>query len=742
VLYSFVIQDASDAVALIRDGDTLCVSGFVTQCSPEAILKALGDHFEENDGPSNLTLLFGGGPGDFGERGLSHLAKKKLIVSPSNSKSAASDEIDVSTDESEKAPSRSTVSMLRRTIGSHYGQIPKVAEMALRNEVEAWTLPLGSISRMIRAQAEHSPCHITNTGLGTFVDPDHGGGAANQAAQESSLKLVSKLSIDGEVRLCYKAIPVDVAIIRGTTADGLGNITVEHESLLCDQRNIATAAKNSGGVVIAQVKRVAANGSLSSRQVAIPGALVDCVVVVDEPDHDDLHPMSYEERYNPNLTGELISPAGEEVVKMAMDVRKIIARRACFALKPNLIVNLGIGLPEGVASVAGEEGLLQYITLSTEPGVFGGLPASGRSFGPAYNASALIEMNQMFDFYNGSGLDLSFLGAAQISRSGDVNVSRLSRDKIIGPGGFVDISQSTRNICFMSTLTTKGLEVKVEDGGLLSISNEGRIKKFVNEVYEKTFCGDEAVRRGQQVFYVTERAVFRRSNRNETLELIEIAPGVDLQRDVLDQMEFTPIVSSDLKQMDSRIFRAEKMNVAADFFGSLEERFIYHEAGHTMYVDLFGVTLDTTDDVDGLLMGLRSRLSPLVKSKGPIDMVVNYDGFDVRKGLEHYYGEKVREIEVAFYRSVRRYTGSAFRRAKLKKELSIGEWDTDELYDEFDKNSDGLVSIEELRDGMQKMFQIQLTPNLLRRFQRMAGDTSVDREMFVRGIKDVLAIAA
>jgi propionate CoA-transferase len=391
--------------------------------------------------------------------------------------------------------------MLKRTIGGHYGQVPKVAELALANKVEAWTLPMGSISRMIRAQSTHSPGHITTVGIGTYVDPDISGGAANEAAKQSPLhsQLVSKLTIAGQVNLMYKALPINVAIIRGTTADKQGNISVEHESLLCDQRIAAAAAKNSGGIVIAQVKRVAENGSIPSRNVAVPAALVDCVVVVDEKDHPELHGMSYFEHHNPYQTGELKAPQGE-MDKMPMNIRKMIARRAFMGLKPNTIVNLGIGLPEGVANIAHEEGLLEYLTLSTEPGVFGGLPASGHGFGPAYNASSLMEMNAMFDFYDGGGLDMSFLGAAQIAENGDVNVSRMSKDRLTGPGGFIDISQSTMNIFFMTPFTVKGLEVSTTKEGNLNIDTEGKLKKFVPSVYEKTFSGDEAVRRGQRVF--------------------------------------------------------------------------------------------------------------------------------------------------------------------------------------------------------------------------------------------------
>jgi len=354
----------------------VAVSGFVTQGSPEAVLQCLGERFDADGTPRDLTLIFGGGPGDYGSRGLSHLAKEKILDDGTQ------------------------VCMLKRTIGGHYGQVPKVADLALQNKIEAWTLPMGSISRMIRAQSTHSPGHITNIGLGTYCDPDDLGGAANEAAKNSLLhsQLVTKVEINGQTSLVYKALPIDVAIIRGTTADAQGNITIEHESLRCDQKIIAAASKNSGGIVIAQVKRIAAEGSLKSRDIAIPGPFVDCVVVVDEKDHDSLHGMSYYTHNSPSLTGELKIPTGQVPV-MPLDIRKMIARRAFFEVRPNQCINLGIGLPEGVASVAAEEQMLEYLTLSTEPGSFGGLPASGHNFGPAYNATSLMVRRCRFNFF-------------------------------------------------------------------------------------------------------------------------------------------------------------------------------------------------------------------------------------------------------------------------------------------------------------------------------------------------------
>lgn len=705
------VTTVTDAVALVHDGDTVCVSGFVTQGAAEAVLRALGERFKQTSSPNNLTLLFGGGPGDYGERGLSHLAQKK-----------------------------GDVSMLRRTIGSHYGQVPKVAELVINEQVEAWTLPMGSISRMIRAQSTNSPGHVTPVGLDTYVDPDQSGGAANQRALKSTLhpKLVSKLTLmDGTVNLLYKALPINVAIIRGTTADPQGNISMEHESLLCDQRITAAAAKNSGGIVIAQVKRLVESGTIPMRSVVVPAPLVDCVVVVDEKDHQSLHGMSYEEFYNPAMTGEIKTPLGKLPV-LDLDIRKVIARRAFFVLKPNLLVNLGIGLPEGVASVAAEEGMLPFVTLSTEAGVFGGIPASAKMFGPAYNPTSQIELNSQFDLYDGGLLDMCFLGAAQISKTGDVNVSRLSKNRLTGPGGFIDISQSTGNICFMTTFTTKGLDVALRDGKI-TVQEEGKTKKFVNQVFEKTFSGEEAVRRGQKVLYVTERAVFRRTAKNDTLELIEIAPGIDLQKDVLDQMEFTPIISENMKEMDPRIFSNPKMEALTEFFGSLQDRCIYNEEDHAMYLDLFGVTLDTKHDIEVFAQEFRNILRPLVASKGPINIVVNYDGFDLRDGLEEIYEKTVHELQKELYRSAKRYSGGAFRRAILGKGLHLDEWDADVLFDELDVQKHGYLTVEELRFGLASKFMIQLNPGQITKFLRHVGDTTIDRHLFASGLQDVLA---
>ena len=551
-------------------------------------------------------------------------------------------------------------------------------------------------------------------GLGTFVDPALRGGAVNDKALESPLhsELVSNVELGGVKQLCYKALPVNVAIIRATTSDPQGNLTMEDESLIGDHKITAAAARNSGGFVIAQVKRIAQSGSLPARDVAVPGALVDCVVVVPEELHKEKHPMSYFKADDPVLASKIKTPANP-LEKMPLDIRKVIARRAAFLLKPGDVVNLGIGMPEGVAAVAEEEGMLDFVTLTTEAGMFGGKPESGHQFGPAQNASAALEMNQMFDFYDGGGLNSTFLGAAQISAKGDVNVSRLSPTRLTGPGGFIDISQSTGNIAFVCPFTAKGTEIELPGDGTMKVIAEGTVKKLVPEVSEITFSGDEAVRRGQKVVYITERAVFRRTAQHAVLELIEIAPGVDLKKDILDQMEFEPVVSRHLKTMDSRIFGQAKMEMQEDLFGSALDRCIYHEQDHTMFLDLFGVTLYSEDDVYRLTDALEQVLLPYYRAKGPINMIINYDGFDLRAGLEDIYSDRIKALAEKYYASVTRFSGSAFHRAKLGQNL-LHTWDLERAFDEFDLNKDEKLSVEELRHGMRDKFGIRLTEGELR----------------------------
>ena len=307
-------------------------------------------------------------------------------------------------------------------------------------------------------------------------------------------------------------------------------------------------------------------------------------------------------------------------------------------------------------------------------------------------------------------------------------------------GGFINISQSTGNIVFMTPMTTKGLDIGTTEDGNLEIKSEGQIKKFVDEVFEVTFSGDEAVRRGQNVYYVTERAVFRRTANHKNLELIEIAPGIDLQKDVLDQLDFKPAVSPKLKIMDKRIFMPDPMKVGAEMFGSLEDRCIYHDEDHAMYLDLFGITLDNDDDVKWFFSSLRNILGPLCEKKGPIDMVVNYDGFDLHKGLEDLYVTYTEQLQADFYKSAKRYSGKAFHRAKLGSQIKVIDWDPEQLFKEFDVNGDGSIQRDELQAGMASKFLINLTPKQLDTIFKNHLD-GVDKKVFTNAVKELLGVS-
>src|SRR5919199_1169068 len=524
------IVSPDEAVAIIRDHDTLCVSGFVGIGTPDELLIALERRFVDTAHPAGLTLVFAAAPGDAKDRGLNRLAHDGL---------------------------------LKRVVGGHWALVPKIAELALDDRIEAYNLPLGVIAHLYRDVAARGPGTLTKLGLRTFVDPRLDGGKLNAVTTED---LVEVVRLGGEEWLLYKAFPIHVAFLRGTTADPNGNITMEREALTLDNLAIAMAAKNSRGFVIAQVERIAAADSLSPREVQIPGVLVDCVVLA-RPEN---HLQTYGTAYNHAYSGRQRVPL-DRVAPLALDERKIIARRCAFELPPGGVVNLGIGMPEGVAAVAAEERVLSYVTLTAEPGVIGGMPQGGLDFGAALNPEAVIDQNQQFDFYNGGGLDLACLGLAQVDRDGNVNVSRFGR-RLAGAGGFINISQSAKTLLLAGTFTAGGLRVAVENGRL-RILQEGKLRKFVEKVEQITFSGEYAAETGQPVLYVTERCVFRRTP--EGMELVEVAPGIDIDRDILAHMGFAPLVR-DPKPMDARLFRAEPMGLEQMLLGlSLAERLSY-----------------------------------------------------------------------------------------------------------------------------------------------------------------------
>jgi propionate CoA-transferase len=516
------VVSAEDAVRLIRNGDTVATSGFGAAGLAEGIINALEKRFVDTAEPRDLTLLFSAGQGDSADRGLNCLARDGLVA---------------------------------RAIGGHWGALPKLGKMALDGRIEAYNLPQGVIEHLLRDIAAHRPGHFSSVGLGTFVDPRLGGGKINARTTEDLSRLIA---VDGNGLIFYKAIPVNVGIIRGTTADVEGNITCEREAMALDQLSIAMAAHNCGGIVIAEVERVAERGSLDPRMVKVPGGMIDAIVVVKPSERW----QTFGDPYNPALCGEIRLPS-DGIAPMEMSERKIIARRAAMELQPGEMVNLGYGMPEGVAAVAAEEGVFDLLTLTTESGVFGGIPCSAYSFGTAVNPQAIIDQPYQFDFYDGGGLDISILGLAQADRQGNLNVSRFG-PVLAGCGGFINICQATKKLVFVGTFTAGGLDVAVE-GDQLVIRKEGRVQKFVADVEQRTFSGPHARARGQSVLYVTERCVFRLVD--DGLELIEIAPGIDVEKDIMAHMAFRPRIGSDLARMDHRIFRDAAMDLSADLNG-------------------------------------------------------------------------------------------------------------------------------------------------------------------------------
>ena len=510
----------AEAVTLVRSGDALWIGGSgAGHAVPQRFIDELARHYTEHGTPRELTSVRVVGIGDFAERGMSQLALPGLHA---------------------------------RTIGSNIGNEPGLGAQVRANEIEAYSLPQGVLSALCREMAAGRPGVITDVGLGTYVDPRNGGGRQNAVTTED---LVEVIELAGREWLFFHALPIDVAVIRASTADEDGNLSMEAEPVHGDSLALAMAAHNNGGTVIAQVKTMAQRHSLRPREVRIPGALVDYVYV------DASQSQTYSTEYSPYYAGHLRQAPPNAADAPPVDARTVIARRSLLEFSPGDICNLGFGISQQIGEIAAREGVTDALTLTVEQGIFGGVPAAGADGGAGANFQAMLEQPSMFDFYDGGGLDVASLSFAQVDAHGNVNVHAFD-ERPRGPGGFLNIANRTKRLCFVGTLTARGLVTRVEDERL-QVVQEGAEHKFVPAVREISFNGAMARARGQQVLYITERAVFALAD--DGLVLVEIADGLEVERDVIAHLGFRPRVSDDLAPMDPRLFRDGPMGLAAEF---------------------------------------------------------------------------------------------------------------------------------------------------------------------------------
>ncbi|MFK4785298.1 acyl CoA:acetate/3-ketoacid CoA transferase [Fusobacterium sp. MFO224] len=507
---------AEEAANLIKDEATLFIGGFVGVNAPEALNKAAEKRFLETGAPKNLFVYFAAGQGNRDGSQTDHYAHEGMV---------------------------------KKVVGGHWNMIPKMGKMALENKIEAYNFPQGTLCQLLRDTAAKKPGIITHVGLNTYVDPRISGGKLNDVTKED---LVELIKVHGEEKLFYNAIPIDICFIRGTYADESGNISLEKEVATLEATSAAQATKNNGGIVIVQVEKIVKNGMLDPKLIKIPRIYVDAVVIANPEDHEQCFGFSYD----PSMTGEISIPLNSiEIPKMS--TKKIIGRRAAMELTQDTVVNLGIGVPEYISSVANEEGIGEYFTLTVEAGAVGGIPQGGTRFGGAINPECILDQPYQFDFYDGGGIDLAFLGLAEADSKGNINVSKFG-PRIAGCGGFINITQNAKKTYFCGTFTAGGLKTKIENGKLI-ILEEGRKMKFVEAVEHITFSGNYANKINQPVKYITERAVFEL--RKDGVYLVEVAPGIDIKSQIIDLMGFVPKIDGKVKLMDERIFKDEIMGL-------------------------------------------------------------------------------------------------------------------------------------------------------------------------------------
>jgi len=502
---------AAQAAELFKDGDYVATSSFGLAGWAEEVALAVEERFLKTAKPRDITHIHAGGAGNFQGRGGGVWAKEGLQ---------------------------------KRLIISHAGSEPQCMEMINENKCEAYNFPLGVILQLYNDIARRGPGVFSKVGLGTFIDPRFDGGRMNELTKKAE-DIIELKVIDGEEWLHYKKFPVNVAMIRATTADEYGNLSAEKESLSLELLALAQAAKASGGITIAQVEYLAVGSTIHPKKIKVPGIYVDYVVVAEKPQMQTMVTQ-----YNPAFSGDIRVPVGS-IPPMPLNEDKIICRRAAMEVRAGESCNLGIGIPQGTASILAEEGCASKVTLISESGSIGGVPGVRGDFGHHYNIESSTNQDAHFNFYDGGGLDTAIFGLGETDAEGNVNASLLN-GKVFGVGGFLNVACNAKKTIIAGTFSAGGLKIKTGDGKL-TIEKEGRFKKFLNKVIQISFAGKVAVRSGVELLFITERAVFRL--KEEGMILAEIAPGIDLQKDVLDLMEFKPIIPPDLKTMPEGIFK-------------------------------------------------------------------------------------------------------------------------------------------------------------------------------------------